>query len=70
MKPLTDQYLAIVAGQGTDKIAEDIQQTRENGITNYYLLYSITQKKYELAGYNDLTDLDTTTVDELKKLYP
>lgn len=70
VKPLTDQYLAIVAGQGTDKIAVDIQQTRENGITNYYLLYSITQKKFELASYNDLADLDTTTVAELKKLYP
>lgn len=70
MKPLTDQYLQIAAGQGTDKIAINLQQTRENGIMNYFLQYSLGQNKFELGDYKDLTEIDTTLQAELKKLYP
>lgn len=70
MKPLTDQYLQIAAGQGTDKIAVNIQQARENGIMNYFLQYSLGQKKFELSDYKELVELDTAVLDELKKMYP
>ena len=70
VKPLRDQYLEKVPGQGTDKVAVNLQQSRENGNANYYIMNVMLLKLFNVENYQGLKNLDATAAGALKLLYP
>lgn len=63
VEALTNTYLQGAPGSGTDKVALNIQQSRENGAACYFIFYSILNGVFD--GTLAEKDTSITTVDVL-----